>query len=1337
MKSETNYLQRICVFILSSITLSSVNGQTLAPGLGWRTISWPTVDFSLQNPQNQGESGDEWWYHHDNLYDPNTGDQIGFVAVGYVSWRDIIYDEDGGVPYTSGCYKAPNPPPVGYDKFEFSSAEHTPNGRLVGSFWNAIARYDLEGNMLWCRRFAQGEFHDVIQNTDGDIVAVGWTHSTVYKDPSGNEEKFVYNPGKNDFTAACIGTTDETVRKMLIARVDLDGNLIDNYIYGADESDQTYKSAYSRGNAIVETAPVGGIGCRYLVGGEFGPGNEPFILKLDDELNFVEWYDYSAGDGGYFGAIEKFVEPGGGGDIHYALAGVVNTEDPDSASVKEHQGFLVVWDEDGNERFGTPRIIMDPDDTPTVAIGKCKVTNVSFSSEGDLYFPILFANGSYQNDGYVFKIDPYTGIDTGWGSIEVDRIINTYDNRLGITPPWANDGEFVVVTSVHASNTHNALNHTSPLLPQPNNDSTHWTTGAGHYNFWSIAVVEDANGYVVKYEDNGSTVQKVWGKEFDVDGEHSPREPWPGDIKKQECLYTITKNDDDGYTVAGNCSPNFDDSYIVNLKGDCGRDLTYTRDVDEDGEIKIQTNTVWNPGSIGSSTMTVRGQIIVYPFKKLTIQGMTVHFADTKTCGEYTSIVVLPRGHLEVKSSTLTNLEECSETNWDGISVEGEPLEEHTLSYQGKLTLDDCTIENSKSGVVMGQMMYDDDHTWRGTGGKGGGILEADEAVFRNNRFSLEFAYYAGSLSSNTSYLENCDFINDGPIPGYYDLGISHFVSMWDIQGIEYRGCHFTNDYAASLPIGASQTAIGGINCGFSVVNSIGGSGRTSTFTRMGEGVSVGQPSLSSHPIDIIGARFNEVKKGITLTNSNGPVIAQNNFNIGYTDIEPSLDYHGIHLADCQGYVVEDNEIIFNDNEPSGFGIVVHNTIDADIPNEIYSNLIENFGFGLSGMKENDDLKFRCNELNNNIYAMVSQISPGIADLQGDSTSTNPPAWNYVTAGNCFNGADCSSIEAKLTVVPPGDLVDYVENLSDDDCKILSIDPDCYTTNVSLIDSNVVSMECGVFDDYQNRSARMSNSVDPGAELSEVRQNMLYSDPESRDYVYWRDKETEILQDNLRYALRGNENSLKQSIALFEQSELRSSKLQLADLYIMNSQYDEAKNTLYELKTEYPEYGKYVQLKLAIAEAKQNGRNIFEMGEDQDFRALIADLAGDTAAPGSINARLFIEAYGGEEVKEVYPHIRKVQRTISEEPGSDHITGQIRCYPNPFTDNMIIEIEIVDDRSTLQILDVNGRQMLERILRAGDNRLEINGSELVGGVYLGIVRNAAGQYRHFKIVKSK
>lgn len=90
-------------------------------------------------------------------------------------------------------------------------------------------------------------------------------------------------------------------------------------------------------------------------------------------------------------------------------------------------------------------------------------------------------------------------------------------------------------------------------------------------------------------------------------------------------------------------------------------------------------DVTWNTGN-GNNNMNVHGSIIIENGRTLTIDGVTIRFADSRHMDHLTNIIVRPGGNLVVRNgAVLTTLASCPSSMWDGIKVLGVPDNPETL----------------------------------------------------------------------------------------------------------------------------------------------------------------------------------------------------------------------------------------------------------------------------------------------------------------------------------------------------------------------------------------------------------------------------------------------------------------------------------------------------------------------------------------------------------------------------------------------------------------------------------------------------------------------------------
>ncbi|MBT3932963.1 MAG: T9SS type A sorting domain-containing protein [Bacteroidetes bacterium] len=188
-----------------------------------------------------------------------------------------------------------------------------------------------------------------------------------------------------------------------------------------------------------------------------------------------------------------------------------------------------------------------------------------------------------------------------------------------------------------------------------------------------------------------------------------------------------------------------------------------------------------NPaGNWNGLEQTVNDIIEIPPGAVLTIDNCNLSFTP---CSK---IIVMPGGKLIINNSTLKSL---ADRFWGGIIVRGDRNNPQTIDpqtslpfFQGILELENTTIENAYSAVEIADNYQNH-----------GGIIKAESSTFKNCRKMVGFGSYS---YPNSSYFYNCSFTCTGPLvdDNFDNKGTNQFVSMWDVHGIEFRGCTFKNE---------------------------------------------------------------------------------------------------------------------------------------------------------------------------------------------------------------------------------------------------------------------------------------------------------------------------------------------------------------------------------------------------------------------------------------------------------------------------------------------------------------------------------------------------------------
>ncbi|MCD4696716.1 MAG: right-handed parallel beta-helix repeat-containing protein, partial [Bacteroidales bacterium] len=380
--------------------------------------------------------------------------------------------------------------------------------------------------------------------------------------------------------------------------------------------------------------------------------------------------------------------------------------------------------------------------------------------------------------------------------------------------------------------------------------------------------------------------------------------------------------------------------------------------------------------------------ISIEPGAMLTIKCTVEVDSDTK-------IIVKRGGKLIIDGGTITP----SGGMWPGIEVWGTATASQNPVDQGWVqVINGGTIEKADIGI---QTIKIESNGSEGTMDYSytGGIVQATDAVFKNNKIAVQFYDY-GNIS--VSYFTDCDFITDNYYPNA--AGPDYFIKMNEVHGIGFTGCNFINQSNDDC----SGNGIYSLNSGFEVKGKcISGddpctNGENGEFTNLKRGIyATSGGSLYFPDIDHItfsenyrGAYFSAMENGVVTncTITTGP-------NCGGSS-------YGVYLDGSTGYTVEGNN--FYEGTWDGIGVVVNNS--GGEANGIYRNYFEGLKFGIIAQNKNravdgTGLELKCNTYEDMQWDKVvlwrgqfMNKEYGIAESQG-SPGSNPEDM----AGNLFD----------------------------------------------------------------------------------------------------------------------------------------------------------------------------------------------------------------------------------------------------------------------------------------------------------------------------------------------
>ncbi|MCO5268750.1 MAG: T9SS type A sorting domain-containing protein [Brumimicrobium sp.] len=460
-----------------------------------------------------------------------------------------------------------------------------------------------------------------------------------------------------------------------------------------------------------------------------------------------------------------------------------------------------------------------------------------------------------------------------------------------------------------------------------------------------------------------------------------------------------------------------------------------------DAEIfSATTNATWTPGTLSnpfgsvSGTVLIEKELIIPAGKTITIQNMTFKFAPGAKVVLQRGTGALQGGKLILNNTTFTVDNRCDpNAMWLGVQVYGYVNQNQTpysTSQQGWFIMNNgSVVEHALKGAVAIKINSSPNYPYNFTSydfNYTGGIIQATNSSFKNNRQDVEFRrYVAPNNLNNQSRFTNCEFTTNGLLnnPIYTPL---YHVFMHDVVGIGFYGNDFKNLTPNLFNYWQQGWGIYSVDAHYFVnARCTSMSFPCSSFDpNEFQDLYFGIRALSSNALRTVKADRNKFINNFFGAYLGGPDFAtftRNDFEV-YRSATPNQTFqtYGMYLNGCSGYKVEQNTFTeFNDVNVSAngntYGVIVNNS--GNLHNEIYKNQFHDIKIGgqaqgINGQNfvygdpnaSNQGLQFRCNTFYNDLFQADLAVTSGRIDYQqGYCLPHTNPMTVVSPAGNKFS----------------------------------------------------------------------------------------------------------------------------------------------------------------------------------------------------------------------------------------------------------------------------------------------------------------------------------------------
>lgn len=1357
--------------VVSGSLINMIPGSPMAPG----------------DPVSNALSGEQWWYDIQNVYE--AGEHVGYVASGFSNWLDVQLLESE-IPGNPGCSTLNK-------NGSTSSSCGFPilTDEVMGSKLATVARYDLAGSMIWCKAHcfaAEGAFA-ITPSSDGSFVFTGWTHAT----RTTQGASIYFNPTSSDPTidiADIMGGCADLTTKMFVGKVNSSGDLVwlNQYTY------PSFGDPGLSGSDVIGTRSFG-FDVIQKPGTEASP--EYRVVGRCEDLTNLPYHKTFLVDLDVNGHV-----------LQKALIGPSNTFTSSSAiSAKDANsyylsGFQIIGDVYGGPTPLDGLLFKVDGSMAPVPFGTdawngttAELVNWSGASLNTVGMDIAVLNGGKIAWSYVDQCNGCDGAGDNFGSgkiniydesdwtgtVNIDLAsVNTYgfsdvhafDLKIGLNPTA--DGGFGCITTIQEAPVDRNSAPYSALL-------TALDANIGGKNCMSVGVDPsytndfdtrywNTNAYVGKFAGNGTL---LWDKSFDAD--NAPVQAYPGDWKEQECVYRMMEADDGSLVFVGNTSHNKDDYYIAKIGSDCclRKDIENDYDIsygaDPEHKLEIATTTTWTPGTFGgATTVTAVGTIIVKSGVTLTIDGLTIEFADSRKMPFDTKLIVEPGAELRLVNGTvLTSLSECQSTMWSGVQVWGNSTQPQTTAYQGKLTMHESTIMNAEIGVACVKR-----DNWTKDLSYTGGILTIVKSRFLNNLIGIEMRPYknktgGGSEDDNVSLIRTTEFLIDGPLndPERATVSIPNlllpgsrmtvkrahqeFILLDGIRGVRIQGNEFTLDATYGSGIYKERKGYGILawdsRFKAQAYSEIFGdpSPDRNVFNNLWAGIYC-KTTGGVGDVVVDGSVFNHNHYGVAFDGSDYGIVTNNVFNVpengaasfGYIEANT-----GVYAKSATGIVIENNKFdgMAQTSGWENVGIYIEDSYFEGGDAQVYKNEFDFFDISLQTSEANDWLWVDCNKFDNDVTTDIS-----VAWHNASGTIQHQGACFVLPEGPQANRFVGTHTGLNFQIYNEGSAFDY-RHYSEPEMVLFN--------DVNVDEDNCAAVSPGLSEACPYRYASPGYPVTEsqvGGLLAEINQLETAiangnSNPQLYDQLVYK---TGDMKQKLQMLIHGylETNDYSSAVSLLESVNQTESSLMMLPILLETENINKMNTQITSIRAEanltsnaprsieWHAICDFYELMLemrtqqgGVAAATSNQINQLEAGAAMT----------NTIAVHHTNMLQYLELREMEELflQPLNTTSQKAQQSQTDESDNSISAAGFHVFPNPAANEVRVQYEssAVAENVMLEIMDISGRVVYSTPMQNETNDFTIPLTDYPSGVYLIRVSSDEGGYAAERLIISK